>query len=61
VYPQNTNLTATILSGPLILPNDANVRILDLTGRSIASDKMKAGIYFIEVDGEIQQKVIKIR
>lgn len=51
----------TIFSGPLQLPEDKNCSIFDITGRLIMPDCMKPGIYFIEVGGEIKQKVVKIR
>ena len=61
--PINANeyLGATLLSGPLSLPDSKNCKVFDITGRVIISDQIKPGIYFIEVDGEITQKVIKIK
>ncbi len=52
---------ATILSGPLQLPKSKTCRVFDITGRVVMPDKIKAGIYFIEIDGQITQKVIKVR
>ena len=52
---------ATIFSGPLRLPEGRTCRVFDIMGRVVAPDKMKPGIYFVEVDGEITQKVVKIR
>ena len=54
-------LSATILSGPLLLPGGKNCRVFDITGRIIAPDKTKPGVYFIEIDGKITRKVIKVR
>ena len=51
----------SIINGPLILPVGKDCRIFDITGRDIIPTTIKPGIYFIEVDGEILQKVIKIR
>jgi len=52
---------AAILSGPLLLPKDRNCKVFDITGRVVLPDKIQPGIYFIEVDGEITQKVVKVR
>ena len=52
---------ATIFSGPLFLPKDEKCRVFDITGRAILPDNMRPGIYFIEVDGQITQKVVKVR
>ena len=58
---KSNNQGATIISGPLLLPEDKNWRIFDIMGRQIYALNPVPGIYFIEVDGEIQQKVIKIK
>ena len=52
---------ATIFSGPLLLPEGINCRVFDITGRTVVPEKIKPGIYFIEIDGVIMQKVVKIR
>lgn len=52
---------ATILSGPLLLPENKKCRVFDITGRVVAADKIKPGIYFIEIDGEIAHKVVKVK
>lgn len=51
----------TVFKGPLILPKGKNCRVFDITGRVVAPEKIKAGIYFIEVEGKITQKIIKIK
>ena len=58
---RNHYLGSTILRGPLVLPKDKICKVFDITGRVVAPEKIKPGIYFIEVDGEITQKVIKVR
>ena len=55
------NLTATILRGPLRLPDGENCRVFDITGRVVEPDRIQPGIYFIEVDGVVTQKVVKVR
>lgn len=54
-------ISATIFTGPLLLPESKTCRVFDITGRVVAPDKLKPGIYFIEIDGRITQKVVKIR
>jgi hypothetical protein len=58
---KNRNFGATLFSGPLHVPEGKNCRVFDITGRVIALDKIKPGIYFIEIDGKITQKVVKVR
>jgi parallel beta-helix repeat protein len=52
---------ATIFSGPLVLPKGKTCRVFDIMGRVVMPDMMKPGVYFIEIDGKISQKVIKVR
>jgi len=56
-----TKRGATIISGPLLLPEGKTCRVFDITGRIVTPDRMSPGIYFVEVDGEITQKVVKVR
>jgi hypothetical protein len=51
----------TILNGPLILPSNKNCRVIDVSGRVVEPRGISPGIYFIEVEGVITQKVIKIK
>ena len=53
--------SATIFSGPLVLPKGKNCRVFNITGRVVMPDRIKSGIYFVEIDGKIAQKVIKVR
>ena len=52
---------ASMFSGPLILPEGKTCRVFDITGRQIHTLDPAPGIYFIQIDGEIRQKIIKIR
>lgn len=54
-------LPATIISGPLLLPEGNIYKVFDITGRTIEPNKIKPGIYFIEIDGKITRKVVKVR
>ena len=51
----------TIFSGSLLLPKGKKCRVFDITGRVVLPQHIKPGVYFIEVDGEIVSKVIKIK
>lgn len=56
-----TDFGTTVFCGPLLLPEGKNCKVFDITGRVVMPDKIKPGIYFIEVDGRIQQKIIKVK
>jgi hypothetical protein len=63
---KNTNvkkefLMTTIFRGPLQLPEDKKCKVFDIAGRIVKPDRIQTGIYFIEIDGVVTQKVIKIR
>jgi hypothetical protein len=52
---------ATIFSGPLLFPAGKNCKVFDITGRVVLPQNIKPGVYFIEVDGKITRKVVKVR
>jgi hypothetical protein len=52
---------ATILSGPLLLPEGKNCKIFDIMGRIVVPDKIKPGVYFVYIDNKLSKKVIKVR
>ncbi len=56
-----TDYGSTIIKGPLRLPDDHDYRIFDITGREVTPHNLRPGIYFVETDGEMAQKVIKVR
>lgn len=51
----------TIICGALLQLEDKNCKIFDISGRKIHTLNPVPGIYFIEVDGVISQKVIKLK
>src|SRR4030042_925000 len=53
--------TTIILSGVLIIPEGKNCKVFDITGRVVTPDKMKPGVYFLQIDGKILQKTVKVR
>ena len=52
---------ATIFSGPIQLPKGEKCRVYDIAGRVVEPDRIQPGIYFIEVDGIVTQKVINVK
>jgi hypothetical protein len=51
----------TIFSGPLMLPANMNYTIYDITGRTVDANHLVPGVYFLEIEDQITNKVIKIR
>jgi hypothetical protein len=54
-------LFPTIISGSMRLPKDIPGKLFDVTGREVDAAQLAPGIYFIEIDGKITQKIIKVR
>ncbi len=55
------NAVSTILTGPLIMPPGMTVKVFDITGRNVLPDQIGPGIYFMEIDNKLVQKIIKVR
>jgi hypothetical protein len=55
------NPGATIFRSHLQLPEGKKCRVYDIIGRVVKPDMIQPGVYFIEVDGVVTQKVVKIR
>jgi hypothetical protein len=54
-------VVSTIFYGHLQLPEGKECKVFDIMGRVVEPEKIHPGIYFVEVDGVMVQKVIKIR
>jgi len=54
-------ITVTIFYGPLQLPKGKKCKVFDIIGRVVEPNRIQPGIYFIEVDGVVTQKVVKVR
>ncbi len=54
-------LCATVFSGSLHLPEATNCRVYDIKGDQVTLADITSGIYFLEIDGKVVQKVVKIR
>jgi len=52
---------SSIVRGPLILPEGKVYRLFDISGRVVSPEHMKPGVYFLEVDGHVVQKVVMVR
>lgn len=61
ITTKSNDHATTIFSGPLFLPEGSCCRVLDITGRKVSPGKIEPGIYFIEIDGKITRKVIKVK
>ncbi|UCG92781.1 MAG: T9SS type A sorting domain-containing protein [candidate division WOR-3 bacterium] len=58
---RNYKYVSTIFSGPLQLPEGREYKVFDITGRVMEPDRLPPGIYFIEIDGVVTHKVVKVR
>jgi hypothetical protein len=58
---KSNSLHVTIFSGLLLLPEGKKCRVYDITGRVVEPDRIQPGIYFIEINGVVTQKVVKVR
>ncbi|UCF71090.1 MAG: right-handed parallel beta-helix repeat-containing protein [candidate division WOR-3 bacterium] len=56
-----SGFAATVFRGHLQLPEGKKSRVFDITGRIVEPNKIQPGIYFVEVDGVVTQKVVKVR
>ena len=57
--PEKATIISTILTGPI--PKYKNSKVYDITGRRLQTFNPGPGIYFIERNSEIVQKVVKIK
>jgi hypothetical protein len=53
--------TATVIAGSIILPDEKEYRVVDITGRTVDHDRLKPGVYFICQEDQVVQKVVKVR
>ena len=61
IRPVHDLKDATIISGPLRLPDQPGYRVYNVTGRVIDPECLGPGIYFIEFNGKVIRKIIKVR
>jgi len=60
-HARDKYFSGTIINGPLRLPKNKKCQVLDIAGRKVMPGNIGPGIYFIEIDGKITQKLIKVR
>lgn len=58
---QKPGLISMIARGDIILPEGCACRIFDASGREVSPKRMPGGVFYLEIDGKITHKVIKIR
>ena len=58
---ENNDRIANIFRGPLRLPEGKTCRVFNIAGRAVEANKIQPGIYFIEIDGVVIKKVVKVR
>ena len=59
---EQVNFTVkTIFRGPLQLREGRKCKVFDITGRVVEPERIAPGIYFVEIDNKVVQKVVKIR
>jgi hypothetical protein len=59
--PGHSVYGATIVRGPIQFPAGKKCVLFDISGRKMHPQQAGPGIYFIEVDGTVVYKIIKIR
>lgn len=52
---------ATIISGPLHLTEKSHCRVYNIAGSIVPYQSLSQGIYFLEIDGEIVSKIIRVK
>lgn len=51
----------TIISGPMVLPRNGKYQVFDVLGRKVDHQNIVPGIYFLEIEGSVRQKIVKVR
>lgn len=58
---KQVSIHTSIFCGLLQLPESKKCQVYDIMGRVVEPDRIRPGIYFIEIDGVVTQKVVKVR
>jgi hypothetical protein len=59
--PVSRRVFPTVLGGPLELKGHMDLRILDVCGRPVDACRLGRGVFFLELDGEIRTKILRVR
>jgi len=54
-------LGATIIRGPIVLPPGTDCCVFDISGRKVETNGLSPGIYFVQKEGTVCQKIVKIQ
>jgi hypothetical protein len=57
----NGSNTPTIITGAFYIPSGCTYQVYDIMGRQVHDPDPAPGIYFIEIDGSIVHKIVKIK
>jgi len=52
---------SSIVQGPLVLPESKGHALFDISGREVDMHHVPPGVYFLEIDGHVVQKVVKVQ
>lgn len=58
---KNDRIYPMLLTGPLHPPDGQVWVVFDISGRQVGFDNMAPGVYFLQIDGDIAHKIIKIK
>jgi hypothetical protein len=61
VAKKRDDIIAAIFSGPLRLPQGKKCAVYDIAGRVVEPEGITRGIYFLEIEDRIVQKIVKVR
>lgn len=50
----------TMIRGPLPRVGDNNVRVYDACGREVCDQRAPCGVYYVEIDGQVVHKIVKV-
>jgi hypothetical protein len=60
-HTMTRSFNPTVLKGPICIPIDMKFKIFDITGQEVNDLDPAPGIYFLQINGKVQQKIIKIQ
>jgi hypothetical protein len=60
-FAEEYDLGPPIVRGPLILPQNTNCELFDISGRKVEVNEMTPGVYYVLEKGKVIQKIIKTR
>ena len=61
IRTKNKLYLKTIIAGPIMPPAEKDFQLFDILGREVHTLNPVPGVYFLQINGKIKQKLIKIR